>query len=835
MVRIGKHRRTALGRARVLGTIVASMTLVATLVFTGVSQATPADTIGTDTTGSEDAAEPTWAVAAEVSTAPSTASDIPDGPATSGPPNEPATAAADAAAADPGAIAPQEVPEPTGNDAAITVNDQAANPPADIVVNEQLANTGTTFGSNGTQPSNLQAELTLGGTPQLLATPVLVKDLVSSVQIPGKQDWVTTYTLAVTNPNAADPVVYDLSDTIGYPAGVSVTAVVLASNDIPPGTINPAFDGSADQSVATGVTLAGGAADVYTLQVTATVPATLSPSVRQCAQGPGSGFYNQGAVTILGQTETAEACGDIPPAPLPTIAKTLAGAPVQQPDGSWTTVYAMTVTNPSPGIATVYSLTDTLEYGPGIVINSSAVTSTLPVSPTWDGLTDVAVFGEPRIIAPATTDTYTVTVNATVPPTVTPDVRDCVIQTTETGSGFLNTGDLTSFTLTEHAEACGAPASPALDKTFVSAAQHLNAGIWNGTTDFTYTIVVDNPSPITGLIYTLTETPKFPPAVMINGGTVVGSDGTDPITVLNPTFPGSGTFDIVTDRPLPAGGTDTYTIVLNATVPADFDPALGECTENTPGNGFYNSSDATSGEDTFTDQACGTVPQIPNPTVTKTVASVTPGTAKGTFVVAYDVTVSNPSTTTEASYDLTDTPAFPTQVTISDPTAVVVRSNLDGTESQAPTAIAGWFSGGPLGTGQALPAGKKDTYRVSVLATVPPSVPTTVLECSGSTSELGFFNAARMTIGQDVYDVDACAPIPPPEPPATATTPSTPTTTPSTPTTPTTPTKTPSTPTGAQLPNTGVDVGGSIVVALLLLGLGALVLVLAGRRRRGSH
>jgi LPXTG-motif cell wall-anchored protein len=203
--------------------------------------------------------------------------------------------------------------------------------------------------------------------------------------------------------------------------------------------------------------------------------------------------------------------------------------------------------------------------------------------------------------------------------------------------------------------------------------------------------------------------------------------------------------------------------------------------------------------------------------------------------VAYDVTVSNPSTTTEASYDLTDTPAFPTQVTISDPTAVVVRSNLDGTESQAPTAIAGWFSGGPLGTGQALPAGKKDTYRVSVLATVPPSVPTTVLECSGSTSELGFFNAARMTIGQDVYDVDACAPIPPPEPPATATTPSTPTTTPSTPTTPTTPTKTPSTPTGAQLPNTGVDVGGSIVVALLLLGLGALVLVLAGRRRRGSH
>ena len=107
------------------------------------------------------------------------------------------------------------------------------------------------------------------------------------------------------------------------------------------------------------------------------------------------------------------------------------------------------------------------------------------------------------------------------------------------------------------------------------------------------------------------------------------------------------------------------------------------------------------------------------PTVTKTVASVTPGTAKGTFVVAYDVTVSNPSTTTEVSYDLTDAPAFPAQVTISEPKASVVRSNLDGSGAGASTAIEGWVSGGPLATGKALPAGKKDTYRVSVLATVP--------------------------------------------------------------------------------------------------------------------
>ena len=70
----------------------------------------------------------------------------------------------------------------------------------------------------------------------------------------------------------------------------------------------------------------------------------------------------------------------------------------------------------------------------------------------------------------------------------------------------------------------------------------------------------------------------------INGGTVAGSDGTDPITVLNPTVHRERYRSASsTDRSLPAGGTDTYTIVLNATVPADLDPALRECTENDRG------------------------------------------------------------------------------------------------------------------------------------------------------------------------------------------------------------------------------------------------------------
>jgi LPXTG-motif cell wall-anchored protein len=56
-------------------------------------------------------------------------------------------------------------------------------------------------------------------------------------------------------------------------------------------------------------------------------------------------------------------------------------------------------------------------------------------------------------------------------------------------------------------------------------------------------------------------------------------------------------------------------------------------------------------------------------------------------------------------------------------------------------------------------------------------------------------------------------------------------TVPTTPTTPTTPPTTPTTPTTPPLPNTGVDVIGTSVTALVLLFLGG-VLVLLGTRRR---
>ena len=303
------------------------------------------------------------------------------------------------------------------------------------------------------------------------------------------------------------------------------------------------------------------------------------------------------------------------------------------------------------------------------------------------------------------------TVNATVESESTITDRDCASDDQETGTGFLNTTTVSSLGGSSDSSACSAPVSPTLDKTFVSAAQHLVAGIWDGSWDVTYTIGVDNPSATTGLIYALSDTPGFPAAVTINGGTVVGSDGTNPITVLNPTVPGTGTFAIVDGRSLPAGGTDTYTIVLNATVPADFDPALSECTENAPGHGFYNSSDATSGEDSFTDHDCGSVPQIPNPTVTKTVVGAPVQGANGAWTITYDVVAANPDATLGTVFDLSDTLAFGagitvTSATVTGPSGVTVNPTWNGASDTA--VILGRFLAG----------GASETYRVVVTATV---------------------------------------------------------------------------------------------------------------------
>ena len=228
------------------------------------------------------------------------------------------------------------------------------------------------------------------------------KTAESAVQDITTGDWTVTYTLDVTNPNPDDPITYDLSDELRFPAAATVNGITVT----PPAgvTVNAGFDGDADQVIATGVALPAGATQTYTVVVDVTVTEPLPPPDRECeTPGPGTGFDNLGTVTSYGQTDEDEACVDIPELPVPTVSKVVDGAPVQQPDGSWTITYTVAVNNPDAEFAAAYTLSDTLVFGGDITVNSSSVVSVndppLSTNPAWTGITpNTAVFVGPRLI-----------------------------------------------------------------------------------------------------------------------------------------------------------------------------------------------------------------------------------------------------------------------------------------------------------------------------------------------------------------------------------------------------------------------------------------------------
>jgi hypothetical protein len=183
------------------------------------------------------------------------------------------------------------------------------------------------------------------------------------------------------------------------------------------------------------------------------------------------------------------------------------------------------------------------------------------------------------------------------------------------------------------------------------------------------------------------------------------------------------------------------------------------------------------------------------------------------------VTVAN-SSETQVSYSLTDQPAYPQGVAIRSTSASRVHSALDGSGASAPESIAtGSGSGTVLATGRLLPPRSKDTYTVVIAATVSSGLAADNASCTSAPGH-GWFNAASLTSGEDSFAAHGCDSItlasgPAPAPPAP----------PAAPAGPTPP---------ATLPFTGVPVQEFLLWATLLMGSGALFLMLARTRRRRS-
>jgi hypothetical protein len=320
------------------------------------------------------------------------------------------------------------------------------------------------------------------------------------------------------------------------------------------------------------------------------------------------------------------------PAPVPMVAKTVTSS-IQNPDGTWTVVYDLAVTNPDPTRPTAFTLDDTLAFGANITVNSASVTGA-GANPSWDGITTTNIVTDAPLGAGATVH-YTVTVNATVLADATDADRTCA-----SGGGFLNTAAVTvpGTSLGNESSACADPVSPTVTKNVVSVVAGASPGQWI----VTYDVIVTNGSD-SQLSYSLHDQLGFPAAVTVTStsasrvtSALDGSGASPPQAIPGWTGTGTGTA-LATNETIAAQSKHTYTIVVGATVPAGLPPETTACSSAGAGHGFFNSATLSSGMDQFSADACDPIMPsvVPPPVPPPSPVTPSPVTPAATGVLAF--------------------------------------------------------------------------------------------------------------------------------------------------------------------------------------------------------
>ncbi|GAA1943964.1 LPXTG cell wall anchor domain-containing protein [Microbacterium deminutum] len=573
------------------------------------------------------------------------------------------------------------------------------------------------------------------------AKPVIQKTALPSTQNTTTGAWTLSYTVEVSNPSTI-PLAYTLDDTAAaLPAGV--TGGAWAASDpvaVGGGTFvrNAAWAGSGE--LATG-TLPAGASHTYTVSRAVMVAATVPVSALTCGSvvNEGGGVWNTATVTNGLANDDSSACADITP-PDVTIQKHVTSTS-QLVDGTWRVTYDITVTNTSADLAAVYSLSDTLRFGGDIAIVDVSWTG-----PTTGTGSSAGQFGiaTNRVLAPSATDTYTVTVLATINAagwdggTLT-----CQTGATPNPGGFLNIATVTVNGTTIPANDCSEPALPTIAKAGVSAVQDASdPDTWVVSYDVTVT------SGGLDTFYSLSDTPAFAAGITLGAGTAQRTD-----IAGQPVVPITSGADFATDVPLPAGATHVYRVSWTVVVTNAFSPNQAECT-GTPGSGFFNTATLTVGDIPIDGSDCIPVANRVYPTITKTVTSTNQDPATGWWTTTYDLVVTlapqgpaNPDGLS-AKYDLVDTLDFGGDIN-------VISAMWSGESS-------GTFVGntGTLATGKAIAAGATHTYTVTAVAEVTAAAVTggTTACVPGETPTAGgFLNTALLSSGGQDTPADACA------------------------------------------------------------------------------
>jgi len=589
--------------------------------------------------------------------------------------------------------------------------------------------------------------------PYEIITPadlLLDKQFISATEPNTNGIFEILYTVTVTNAGEDSGIYYLLDTPVPDPE------VTISGGNVT-GHTNLTLVGSGPYLLATNETILGGATHVYTLRLDAVLSADVlngETSVSLCDFAdtvPGQGLYNE-VLLQYGDIPTvlnAFDCGDVPP--FLFLDKSFLGTTDPDALGNFSVTYQITVQNVG-GTDGVYDLNDTPDPDPNVSILGGLVTGHSNVTLVGSGPYSIVVN---EIIAASATHIYTVRLDAALSSNVlngSTTVSQCSGGEDDSvaGEGLFNEAVVvygSSDTAITN-DACGdVPPLMVLEKDFISVSDLDNEGNFT----VTYTISVLNSGGSAGL-YDLNDNPQPDPHVTITGGVVSGYAS----LLLGPSSP----YGLATNEPIAAGVTHVYTVLLYAVVSSDIltgEEDILDCGEGngTPqaGEGMFNEAVVIYGDNdtTITNDACGDLPPIL--VLEKDFLSTTDPDALGNFSVSYTITVFN-NGGSSGTYDLTDTPAPDTEVTIlgGDVTGHVA-TNLTG---PGPYTII---------TNELIVAAATHVYTVRLDAVLSADVLSggeTVSQCGTSLPqpESGLYNEAVVTYGDVSITNDACGEIP---------------------------------------------------------------------------
>ncbi|WP_127792859.1 hypothetical protein [Agromyces sp. LHK192] len=428
---------------------------------------------------------------------------------------------------------------------------------------------------------------------------------------------------------------------------------------------------------------------------------------------------------------------------VPTITKT-AAVPVPQANGSWNITYDIVATNPSAFASLTYSLEDQLEFGSSVTVNSASyqrITPTLGALTAWTvPFADVQEFtGEPAL-APNSSHTWQVTVNATVAPGAnfggtSPTACDGGTPGTV---GFLNTATMTVNETPYEASDCVLPVKPTIVKVGGTAVDNNN-----GTWTLPYTITVTNPSATTGVIYDLEDELDLPASVTITDGPDIISvpPGVTPVAGWN-----GGSNTLLADDVSLAGGAAAHVYQITVTVDIDAEDGAYRCPSDA---GLNNTATLVSGNQE--QDATGCVQVLP-PTITH-VKSVVPGSvtqaADGTWSIQYRIDVTNGGAI-GGPYSLEDELHFGAGIDLTGATYAVT---LNGGPAPLP-----WAGSGDLVVDRYLAGAGSDVWLITVsgIAVEGPELTPAQTACPADDADGAFNNAGLLTVGGVTTPDTAC-------------------------------------------------------------------------------